>query len=76
MLFLYTHQMSTPKSNRPGRPATGITKVKPGITIDRKIIAKGKKAASKAGLSFSAWVESAIRSNLESVVKATTEGSR
>jgi predicted HicB family RNase H-like nuclease len=49
---------------RPGRPATGVTKSKPGLTIDAKIVEKAKKAAFKQNLSLSAYVERALISHL------------
>jgi len=52
--------MSAKQIRKPGRPATGQTKAKPGLTIDKKIVAKAKKAAFRANLSFSAYVEKAI----------------
>lgn len=52
-----------------GRPATGITKSKPSITMDKKIEKMARKAATLEGISFSAWVERACRSNLQSVVE-------
>ena len=45
---------------KPGRPATGITKAKPGLTLDKRLVAKAKKAAFKQNLSLSAYVERAI----------------
>jgi len=52
--------MSAKQLRPPGRPASGITKAKPGITIDRKLMLKAKKAAFRENLSFSAYVERAI----------------
>ena len=51
--------MSKP-ARPPGRPATGITKTKPGLTIDKKLVAKAKRAAFREGISFSQYVEKAI----------------
>jgi len=47
-------------TTKAGRPATGITKAKPGLTIDRKLIERAKKAAFKESMSLSAYVERAI----------------
>jgi len=57
--------MSEPTSPKPGRPASGITKVKPGLTIDRKIVARAKKAAFRQNMSLSAFVERSIACFLE-----------
>lgn len=57
-----------PSVRPPGRPATGITKSRPSITIDKKIEKMGRKAALLEGISFSAWVEKSIRMNLDAVV--------
>jgi predicted HicB family RNase H-like nuclease len=52
--------MSAKQTNRPGRPATGTTKAKPGLTIDKRLVAKAKKAAFRENMSLSAYVERAI----------------
>lgn len=58
--------MSNTTSRPPGRPAKGITKVKPGLTIDRKVVAKAKKEAFRQNMSLSAYVERALARFLES----------
>lgn len=60
-------QMSAKTKPKIGRPATGITKTKPSITMDKKIEKMARKAASLEGLSFSSWVERAVRENLASI---------
>jgi len=52
----------------PGRPATGNTKAKPGITIDLKVYKQAKKRAFASNMSFSAWVEKAVRETLSAEV--------
>jgi len=54
--------MSAKQTRQPGRPATGTTKAKPGLTIDKKLVAKAKKEAFRQNMSFSAYVERAIAS--------------
>lgn len=51
-----------------GRPATGITKTKPSITMDKRVEKLARKAAFSEGLSLSAWIERAVRENLAAVV--------
>lgn len=51
----------------PGRPATGITKESPSLTIDRSLMQKARKAAFKEGISLSAWVENAVASKLYAI---------
>jgi predicted HicB family RNase H-like nuclease len=65
--------MSAPKKRKAGRPATGITKTKPSITIDRETEQQARKAAMAEGISFSAWVERAVRANLSTVTGGITQ---
>ena len=51
-------------TTKAGRPATGITKVKPGITLDAKLVAKAKRQAFRQNLSFSQYVERALANHL------------
>jgi predicted HicB family RNase H-like nuclease len=57
--------MSETTKKRPGRPATGQTKAKPGLTIDKRLIAKAKKVAFRQNMSLSAYVERAIANYLQ-----------
>lgn len=56
--------MSNTTARPPGRPATGRTKAKPGLTIDKRLVAKAKKAAFRENMSLSAYVERAIANYL------------
>ena len=59
-------KQSTQK-NKVGRPATGITKAKPSITMDEKLMKRARKAAFAEGVTFSNWVERAVRDNLAAI---------
>ena len=59
--------MSAKQARPPGRPATGQTKAKPGLTIDKKLVAKAKKEAFRQNMSLSAYVERAIANYLETI---------
>ena len=56
-----------PQKRKVGRPATGITKNKPSITMDRNVETLARRAASDEGMSFSAWVERACRETLSTI---------
>lgn len=60
-------QMSAKPKRKVGRPATGITKTKPSITMDKKIEKMARKAATLEGLSFSSWVERSVRESLADI---------
>lgn len=47
-----------------GRPR-GITKVKPSLTMDADLAKVARKAAFTAGMSFSAFVEEAVRAQIK-----------
>lgn len=57
--------MSAKQPRPPGRPATGTTKAKPGLTIDKRLVAKAKKEAFRQNMSLSAYVERAIAEFLQ-----------
>jgi len=61
--------MSVPTPTKRGRPPSGVTKAKPGLTIDRKLVAKAKKAAFKQNMSLSAYVERSLAAFIASQTK-------
>ena len=52
--------MNVTQEKRVGRPATGSTKSKPGLTLNAELVARAKKEAFRLNMSFSAYVEKAI----------------
>jgi predicted HicB family RNase H-like nuclease len=60
--------MSAKQKARVGRPPTGITKSRPSITMDKKVEKAARKAASLEGVSFSSWVERAVRENIAALI--------
>ena len=68
-------QMSAKRTQKKpvGRPATGVTKTSPNLTIDKGVTKQARMAACAGGISLSAFVEEAIRSHLASVVAAKME---
>lgn len=58
------------KGGKVGRPATGITKVKPSITMDLNVEKMGKEAALTEGISFSSWVENAVKKHLHTITNS------
>ena len=46
---------------KPGRPATGVTKMKVAVTLNTKLLNLSRKAAHQSNRSFSSFVEEAIR---------------
>lgn len=61
------------KLKKPGRPATGITKARPSLTIDAKLLKRAKKAAFAEGVALSAWIERCVRTELSPVEKGAAK---
>jgi hypothetical protein len=53
------------KSNNPeGRPSTGLTETKVLLTGPAELIAAGRAAAEREGISYAEWVRRAMRAAL------------
>lgn len=50
-------------SNRrkPGRPATGNTKARPSLSINKAVLKEARRQAAKQGVSLSLFIEQATR---------------
>lgn len=53
-----------PTTRKPGRPPTGETKTKPSLSIDIRLLKIAKKQAAVEKVSFSSWVEDALKTKM------------
>jgi predicted HicB family RNase H-like nuclease len=54
---------------RAGRPATGVTKESPALTLDKDIVRRARKRAFDTQSSLSSWVEQAMAERLSAEEK-------
>jgi post-segregation antitoxin (ccd killing protein) len=58
------NETPTTTTRKRGRPATGITKSRPSLTIDELLMNQARRAAARDCMSVSAFVQRAIQQAL------------